>query len=230
MSDALRLFVIADTHGLHRSLELPPGDAIIHCGDFSHFGNKRIALDFITWYRSLDYPQRILTGGNHDQFAASEPETFRQLLGDQIEFLQDSGTTIGDLSVWGAPWQPNLEGWAFGLAAGAPMRQHWDLMPNDIDILITHTPPKGTLDHNRNGQSLGCAELTQKISEVQPQLHAFGHVHASYGHVERNGTTYINAAIKGSRTNAVRAPYVADFLNGSLIHAAPWNGAESAPT
>jgi predicted phosphodiesterase len=31
----MRIVLISDTHGLHRQLEVPPGDLLIHAGDFT---------------------------------------------------------------------------------------------------------------------------------------------------------------------------------------------------
>lgn len=51
-----------------------------------------------------------------------------------------------------------------------------DRIPRDIDVLITHTPPKYHLDVN-----LGCPSLLSEIWRVKPRLHIFGHVHSGHG-------------------------------------------------
>jgi hypothetical protein len=33
-----RFVCVSDTHGLHRGLAIPPGDVLVHCGDFSSTG------------------------------------------------------------------------------------------------------------------------------------------------------------------------------------------------
>lgn len=49
-------------------------------------------------------------------------------------------------------------------------------IPQDTDVLITHTPPKYHLDLN-----LGCASLLTEIWRVKPRLHIFGHIHSGHG-------------------------------------------------
>lgn len=39
--------------------------------------------------------------------------------------------------------QPVFCDWGFNLKRGQPIQEKWDLIPDDIDILITHGPPIG---------------------------------------------------------------------------------------
>jgi hypothetical protein len=52
-----------------------------------------------------------------------------------------------------------------------------DRVPDDIDILVTHGPPKAHLDLT----GLGCEFLLAELWRIQPRLHVFGHIHAGYG-------------------------------------------------
>lgn len=45
----------------------------------------------------------------------------------------------------------------------------------DVDVLVTHGPPKYHLDLPA---ALGCEHLLDEVWRVQPPLHVFGHVHA----------------------------------------------------
>jgi predicted phosphodiesterase len=55
-----------------------------------------------------------------------------------------------------------------------------ETVPEDTDILITHTPPKYHLDLPLpNG--LGCEHLLNEVKRVKPTLHVFGHVHWGAG-------------------------------------------------
>lgn len=58
-----------------------------------------------------------------------------------------------------------------GLCCPLPLR------PDDVDILITHGPPRAHLDTLR----LGCLALLGEVWRVRPRLHIFGHVHEGYG-------------------------------------------------
>jgi Icc-related predicted phosphoesterase len=55
------------------------------------------------------------------------------------------------------------------------------LIEEDTDIVITHGPPKGILDitnsHGIYYERTGDKHLLNRILEVKPQLHIFGHLH-----------------------------------------------------
>lgn len=58
-------------------------------------------------------------------------------------------------------------------------------IPDVVDIVMTHGPPKGILDWCPWG-NVGCENLLQAIRKVRPMMHCFGHVH------EGNGVEIIN--------------------------------------
>ncbi|KAL2128395.1 hypothetical protein VTI74DRAFT_9251 [Chaetomium olivicolor] len=75
------------------------------------------------------------------------------------------------LRVYGSPRSPCHGNWAFQYPNGADV---WaGTVPRDIDILVTHRPPRGHLDLLR----LGCEHLLRELWRVRPRLHVFGHVH-----------------------------------------------------
>jgi predicted phosphodiesterase len=55
------------------------------------------------------------------------------------------------------------------------------IIPNKVDIVMTHGPSKYILDTTADGQSAGCEHLRRAIERVKPKLHCFGHIHKSYG-------------------------------------------------
>jgi hypothetical protein len=56
-----------------------------------------------------------------------------------------------------------------------------ETVPEDIDILITHTPPKYHLDLSLP-KGIGCEHLLAEVKRVKPKaLHVFGHVHWGAG-------------------------------------------------
>jgi hypothetical protein len=54
-------------------------------------------------------------------------------------------------------------------------------IPENIDIVMTHGPPKYILDSTSDGRSAGCEHLRRAIERVRPRLHCFGHVHRGHG-------------------------------------------------
>src|SRR5690606_22101282 len=68
-----------------------------------------------------------------------------------IEYLCDSGTEFEGLKIWGSPWtktflnmNPHCK--AFTCDTEEELAEKWDLIPANIDILITHSPPYSILD------------------------------------------------------------------------------------
>ena len=53
-------------------------------------------------------------------------------------------------------------------------------IPENVDIIMTHGPPKGILDWCPN-ENVGCENILQAVQRVKPILHCFGHIHESNG-------------------------------------------------
>ncbi|MBX2878036.1 MAG: metallophosphatase domain-containing protein [Saprospiraceae bacterium] len=203
----MKLVLISDTHARHRALsKLPTGQTIVHAGDFCHYGGEEGLRDFLSWYTVLPYEYKILVAGNHDFKAAEEKETFLSQLPNNIIYLEDQGVEIEGVNFWGSPVQPDLVGMAFGKDRERGMKQHWEIIPEATDVLITHTPPKGILDTSRSGRRLGCDYLRSELERIQPRLHVFGHVHASYGQIQLGPTHFINATSIRSQAQSMNAP------------------------
>ena len=86
------------------------------------------------------------------------------------------------------------------------LRGRWELIPDEVEVLITHTPPFGILDRNSSGRNCGCRELQRRLLDLHPRIHCFGHIHASAGTTSMNGTTFINASMVNRRYEVARAP------------------------
>ena len=190
----MKLICISDTHGRHEEVELSSADMIIHAGDMSEKGTKDQIIDFMKWFSSLNYQYKVLIAGNHDFFLEqATSKEIKKLIPEGVIYLNDSGVEIEGLKIWGSPVQPWFHNWAFNRSEKS-ICKHWNEIPDDTDILITHVPPQHILDQNRRAESCGCPHLTERVKEVKPQYHIFGHIHESYGMIENNGTTYVNSS------------------------------------
>lgn len=49
------------------------------------------------------------------------------------------------------------------------------------DILLTHGPPLRVHDLATRGVHAGCPALLERVSQIQPRLHVFGHIHEGRG-------------------------------------------------
>jgi Icc-related predicted phosphoesterase len=55
---------------------------------------------------------------------------------------------------------------------------------------------------------VGCEELLKVVYNIRPQLHAFGHIHESYGQGTWDGITFANASICTGLYKPTNAPFV----------------------
>ena len=97
------------------------------------------------------------------------------------------------------------------MSRAADRRKHWARIPEGVDILITHGPPLGILDHSRGSERReGCPELLEAVLEAKPRLHVFGHIHAGYGTLRTPKTIFVNAWLLGDSGIPDREPIVID--------------------
>lgn len=191
----MKIICISDTHNLHKDLKVPDGDMLIHAGDMTCVGGIDEIKEFNEWLGTLPHHHKIVIAGNHDLLFESDSLLANTLITNAI-YLNDSGIEIEGLKIWGSPISPNYQNWAFNRECGEEIKKHWDLIPEDTDILITHCPPLGVLDFNSKGNSEGCKDLWAIVQQkVKPRLHVFRHLHDAHGQVKIGETLFVNASI-----------------------------------
>jgi Icc-related predicted phosphoesterase len=104
--------------------------------------------------------------------------------------------------------QRALAGRRPNLLDGDEMAAKWALIPDEVEILITHTPPYGMLDRSRAGRHFGCPDLQRRMHDLQPRIHSFRHVHESAGQQELWGTRFVNACSFGRNGTVQREAVV----------------------
>ena len=91
------------------------------------------------------------------------------------------------------------------------LAEKWEMIPSDVDILVTHMPPYGIKDENEAREKQGSPDLLKTVTErVRPRVHLFGHIHESHGWSRQNDTLFINASVKKPDCSANR-PFVVDY-------------------
>lgn len=209
----MKLVLISDTHGLHDHLDVPDGDVLLHAGDCSRSGKFEQIEDFNRFLGEQPHPHKIIIAGNHDFGFEKRPAEARALV-TNATYLEDEAITINGVKIYGTPWQPEFHNWAFNLPRGAALKEKWDLIPADTDVLITHGPPKNIGDRTFMGKRVGCEELAVRVKELQPKIHLFGHIHEDAGQWQIGETLYVNASmVPGpmSVMRRVRKPIVIDL-------------------
>ena len=206
----MKIVCISDTHSGHNKFEIPDGDILIHAGDISSRGKPEQIKKFNNWLGRLPHQYKIMIAGNHDFLFENEPDIAAEMITNAI-YLNDSGIEIEGVKFWGSPITPWFLDWAFNRYRGEDIQQHWDKIPLDTDILITHGPPYGILDKTVYGQAVGCENLLEIVQKVQPKLHIFGHIHEAYGKKKLKGTTFINASLMDENYNPVHKAHVIEI-------------------
>ena len=207
----MRIVCLSDTHNCNHEIDVPDGDILIHAGDATIRGTIEEVAAFNRWFKTFPHRHKIFVAGNHDWLFELDNVRARSLLDPSITYLQDSSVQIDGVSIYGAPWQPRFYDWAFNLDRGAPMSEKWAMIPDGVDVLITHGPPNGILDITPAGDNAGCEELRKRVEQVRPRLHVFGHIHLGYGIEDRNGTRFVNACTCDEQYSPSNAPVVVEM-------------------
>ena len=201
----MRIVAVADTHLFHRELVVPDGDVFVHAGDMCQSGSLDELRAALEWIRELPHRHKVIVAGNHDFAFVEHAREAREMAADFV-YLEDSGATVAGVSFWGSPWQPEFNDWAFNLPRGGALAEKWALIPERVDVLVTHGPPHGIGDRGPVAGRLGCEDLLARVRVVAPRVHAFGHIHQDGGAWAIGETLFVNA----TTWECERAPTVID--------------------
>lgn len=231
-SRRVRFVCISDTHNKHQDVRLPPGDVLLHAGDFTLHGTPGEVKDFNDWLGSLPHKHKVVVGGNHDltfdeDWYAANAEDWLQKTGEaekancsdvqrllsNCTYLRDELLEVEGVPIYATPVQPCIPGkrWAFN-AEEPERRRAFAKIPEGTRVLLTHTPPLNQGDRIVSGMRVGCAALADAIYRVRPSFCVFGHVHEGYGVTQDDISTYINASSCSMLYTADHAPIVFDVL------------------
>ncbi len=205
-----RIVFLSDTHGFYDRVSVPPGDILIHSGDFGPRGTLADLREFHAWFAAHPHPHKVFVAGNHDWCFQEQEQESRTIMREVI-YLQDESAEVLGVKVYGSPWQPWFLDWAFNLPRGKALARIWAKIPADTDVLVTHSPPHGILDTTEEGQACGCADLLERIELLQPKLHLFGHIHEGYGTLQRGAVLFVNGAVCDRRYRPVNPPHILDL-------------------
>jgi Icc-related predicted phosphoesterase len=196
--DMSRLLLFSDVHGdqdacrrlVERAAE---ADVVIGAGDFCVMRrNLQAPIDTLS---AIETPT-VLVPGN----AESEEELREACAGwAAAHVLHGEGCTIDGQSFYGigggipvTPFGP----WSYDFSEGEAEAMLADCPENAV--LVSHSPPKGVVDRDSAGQSLGSTAVRAVIEEQGPVLTVCGHIHGSWGQdADLAGTLVVNAGPEG---------------------------------
>lgn len=195
---------VADLHG--HLPNLPGGDVLIVAGDLTAKDRDGEYHAFIFWLSSQYYTTKIVVGGNHDNLLETREVEIEHPICKNIHYLQNSGIEINGIKFWGFPYTSKFTGinpacCAFTVDSDIDLQDKVNLIPTDIDVLISHGPPKYILDQSRDGYNCGSVVLRQHIDKCLPRYFLCGHIH------EQGGMTLLLKGA-GPNTTCMNVSYV----------------------
>ncbi|KAF8630355.1 hypothetical protein AX15_002922 [Amanita polypyramis BW_CC] len=215
-----RFVCISDTHS--DIYQIPVGDVLLHAGDLSSWGYPHQVRKTLDWLASLEHPMKIIVAGNHDlcldtnvyendlEIPVADEQTLREFRSSMkgplytnanlyyLEHEMMNFSSSGKIwHVYGSPSAPMYAKGAFQYTMPAEADAIYQKIPDDTEILITHTPPYRILDRTRRGKHAGCEHLAERLSSLKScRLHVFGHIHEGAGAVVLpDGRVEVNAAV-----------------------------------
>lgn len=192
----MRLLVVSDFHGSAKAFwgaasraEDAGADAVVICGDITHFGSVEEARGLFSHLDRLRLPVYFVPGNcDPPSLVGIDMEGARCIHGLH-EVFQDVtlvGVGGGLVSPFHTPFELTEEEVADALNRGlehAPIRR-WL-------VLVSHHPPKGTrADVASTGGHIGSVSVRRFIEEKKPHAVFCGHIHESRA-VDRIGRTLV---------------------------------------
>jgi Icc-related predicted phosphoesterase len=194
----MKLLLFSDLHAhaaAARSLVKRSGaaDVLVGAGDF---GNVRrhvqVCIDIL---RAVDKPAVLVASNN--ETTAELVEACRNW--PQAHVLHGSAVTIGGVEFFGLgsgiPVTP-FGAWSYDFTE----EQAAELLsgcPKGC-VLVSHSPPKGAVDVDSRGRSLGSVAVRDAVDQLEPLLVVCGHIHACAGQYVRLGRSpVVNAGPAG---------------------------------
>ena len=210
----MKIMFLSDTHGRHLEItelygELPYVDIIVHSGDCTRYGEFEETDLFMNWFSKQNAKHKVLVAGNHD-FVLQQMDRRNWLLANNygVTYLEDSFINIDGIGIYGSPWSPVFGMWAFMKQRNAELDEVWQKVPTDgsVDLLVTHSPRYGRFDVSvRGNYNVGCEMLANRINDIHPKVHVFGHIHECGGMIKEEtevplkGMISLNASLLNIR-------------------------------
>jgi len=215
----MKICIISDTHTKHKLIGLKKyeADVLIHCGDITGNGGIAAITDFLSWFNEVEgFRHKIFIAGNHDWLFQRNNSLARQVVEDvgkgDIIYLENEEKVIENIKFYGTPVQPPFCNWAFNVFE-PKLTEYWKIIPDDTDVLITHSPPYMIGDYVPHSmQHEGSPSLYKEVTDrIKPKVHCFGHIHEGYGIKELYGINFINASCLDGDYMAVNDPVIIEI-------------------
>lgn len=194
----MKLLALSDLHGDYshvKALKNKAGkiDAVLIAGDLTDFGPDEKALELLAMFTE---PVLVIPGN-------CDPPSIMGLLDEKGVNLHKSKRTIDDITFIGL-------GGSNPTPFNTPFELPEDEMAENVDalfqglegriILLSHAPPKNTLDKLPYG-NVGSTALAQALGKCD--LIVCGHIHEARGNQRVNDTLVVNPGVAANGEAAV---------------------------
>ena len=198
----MKIVALSDTH--NKIVPVPDGDILVHAGDLTMTGTYPELHKALVWLESLPHKHKLIIAGNHDFLLEESSSIFADF--PSLTYLEDELITIDGITFYGTPWTPRFGNWAF-MKPRDTMEQVWSLLPDKLDVLISHGPPYMMCDRTAYGENVGCNHLRRRLLE-HPVPYVFcGHIHEGYGmQTSAFGSKVYNVSVLDERYAIRNAP------------------------
>ena len=206
----MKIVCISDVHGEWDKVTIPECDLLISAGDYSWKGEKRMVAEFHEWLHKQPAKHIISVQGNHELWVEknfAEAQQAAYIVCPRAVFIDEGLVNVEGVSIYCSAITPFYCNWAWNRHPGADIQSHWDKIPDNVDVVVTHGPAYGILDAVRDRHT-GCPQLLKRLLEVKPKLHVCGHIHEGYGDSVMHGIQFINASICNRKYEAVNQPVI----------------------
>lgn len=195
----MKVAAVGDLHGMRPSI--PACDLLLLAGDY------QFDYSFAHWLEMVgrDHVPIVAVAGNHDFLAQERPGDMYDLpwyylCDETVTLVLPEGGRRRKVKIHGSPWTPTFLNWAF-MKDDQELEEHWAMIPDDVDILVTHGPPYGILDRTFDGRHVGSRTLRDRVEALGREslrLHVFGHIHEQGGRrAHLAGVTLANVSMVG---------------------------------
>lgn len=199
----IKIISISDIHGILPS-DLPNGDILTISGDIcpvnmAHDPSIQLVWInnyFYNWCKKLIseeiFKHIVFIAGNHDfiffkEYLDSYSNKLDSVkLYDNVHYLLDSSIELLGVKIYGSPWSTLFGNWAF-MKSEEILDNLFSKIPNNIDILLVHSPVKGYNDvilqypewnKFKNDKHLGSFALRKHVLISKPKFVCCGHIHS----------------------------------------------------
>lgn len=212
----MRIITLSDLHLDFPDVgDLPSAEGLVFAGDATHSGRTLEWALWDAWWEEIrgKFPYTYWIPGNHD-FCPSRSAFYADMGGgrgawDALDIWGNSTT-----GVYSEPWSGQeipvgeRPRWWYAAGTAQERREVWEGLPENLDILVTHGPPRGPWRD---------WEMTRRLLDLQsgaPYVHIYGHVHESGGEVTvaEWGSLEINASGRGPWQSVTHAALEIEFL------------------